>query len=791
MTSERIQRRNRLLSRGAFLGVTVLLFLMVFSFGISAAAVNGTATGNILNGGYAVEGEDFSAWIDLDNNCALTVQTGNETYIADSDNAHYLNAVGSLIYYTSVNGDAEITELRCYDVATGDLTTLLSVPIDKGIKEVYVLDDAILFVSDCAICRLASNSQTAEKLYGSNIRDFVPVDNGYLYTLEGSPELFYYDFSTAASRLLAQNAIYFDYGDGNVYYSDGKSGVYCLPLDGGSAEKIADGGKNIVYSDDLYYKDDSEFYSLEGGSEASGDESEGAVFTVLGDEIDVTEELILSEDEEMAPATTAATLSTATTSAATPSATTRKLPDGDYKNWKQSDPRWGGNALGSSTIARSGCLVTSVSILLVGSGAKKDAYKNGSFDPGVFVRELSANGGLTSGGGVIWGGLTNYLGKKGSGFQFLSDTRSSGSDFGSASQSSQASSLAGHIEKNHFITVCVHNPSTGNTHWVAVDYVNGSDVIVCDPGYRSKSGHLYTDYPGRATRAVIFNYSGTIWQGDDVYVATPKITATSVANGEKVTISCATSGATIYYTTDGTTPTKNSKKYTGPFTISETKTIKAIAYANGKPSIVSAITIGVWIKCPFTDLSKTKWYYEDIHKVYDMKIFAGISDNKFAPDANMTRAQFANVMARILLGGGGDQYDNMTDIEFSEYIGAVPFVDVDDGQWYAERVYWAAVNGIMVGNDNSFRPYAPIQRQEICAVLVRFARDYLKLDLKATEPAVTFKDSNKIERWAKTDFAVAQRAGLIYGKSGNLADPTGTATRAEVAAMILRLVEKM
>ena len=77
MTSERIQRRYRLLSRGAFLGVTVLLFLMVFSFGISAAAVNGTATGNILNGGYAVEGEGFSAWIDLDNYCALTVQTEN------------------------------------------------------------------------------------------------------------------------------------------------------------------------------------------------------------------------------------------------------------------------------------------------------------------------------------------------------------------------------------------------------------------------------------------------------------------------------------------------------------------------------------------------------------------------------------------------------------------------------------------------------------------------------------------------------------------------------------------
>ena len=441
--------------------------------------------------------------------------------------------------------------------------------------------------------------------------------------------------------------------------------------------------------------------------------------------------------------------------------------------------------MGSSTIARSGCLVTSVSILLVGSGAKKDAYVKGNFDPGVFVDWLNKNGGFI-GAGLVWSAVGRYA----SSFSSYTDTRSSGSSFSGLGQSGQASALAGHIDKGHFITVCVNNPSTGNTHWVAVDYVNGSDVVVCDPGYRSKTGHLFTDY-SKATRAVIFNYSGTIWQEDTIsqQTATPKISAKSVSGGEKVTISCATSGATIYYTSDGSTPTKNSKKYTGPFTISVNMTIKAIAVASGKDdSNVSSLNVVVWINCPYTDLNKTKWYYEDIHQVTDMKIFAGVSKTKFAPDANMTRAQFANVMARILLSGG-DEYT--VDIEFSEYIGAVPFVDVEDEKWYAERVYWAAVNDIMVGSGNYFHPNDPIQRQEICAVLVRFARDYLKLDLKYTEPAVTFKDSNKIASWAKTDFNVAQRAGLIYGKSGNMADPTGTATRAEVAAMILRLVEKM
>ncbi len=776
MTSERIQRRYRLLSQGSFLGVTVLLFLMVFSFGISAAAVNGTATGNILNGGYAVEGEGFSAWIDLDNYCALTVQTENETYIADDNNARYLNAVGSLIYYTSVNGDTEETELRCYDVDGGELTTLLSVPFLEGIKEVYVLGDEILFVSDLAICRLASNSQTAEKLYGSNIRDFVPIENGYLYTLEGSPELFYYDFTTAASSLLAQNVLYFDYGDGSVYYSDGKSGVYRLPLGSDNAEKIADGGKNIVYSDDLYFQNDNEFYSVEGGSEASTDETEGAVFTVLSDEINVADEIVMDGGASL--------------SAASTSATTKALPAGEYKDWKQSDPRWGSNALGSSTIARSGCLVTSISILLVGSGAKKNEYLNGKFDPGVFVKGLSANGGLTSGGGVVWGGLTTYLNKFGNGFKFFKDTRSDGSSFAGLGQSGQAASLAGHRNLGRYITVCVHNPSTGNTHWVAVDSVNGNDVVVCDPGYRSKTGHLYKDY-STVQRAVIFSYSGTAWEGETVSVAAPKITSSSVADGEKVTITCATSGATIYYTTNGDIPTTSSTKYTGSFTIPVSKEIRAIAVAGGKSSKVSFVTIGVWNDKDFNDLDNTKWYFDDIHKVYDMGIFAGISKTKFAPDDNMTRAQFANVMARILLSGGGFDDDDFADIEFSEYLGAVSFVDVEDGKWYAERVYWAAVNDIMVGNDNSFRPYDPIQRQEICAVLVRFARDYLGLNLKATEPAITFKDSNKIASWAKTDFAVAQRAGLIYGKSGNLADPTGTATRAEVAAMILRLVEKM
>ncbi|MGI5874310.1 MAG: S-layer homology domain-containing protein [Bacillota bacterium] len=771
----RIQNRHHLLYRGFFLTVAVLLLLLVSAASVSAYSLNGTATGNLLVNGYAAEADGLSVYADTENGYALTLSAADGDIVADPDNAQYINIVGDQVYYTSLDGDAKQTELRRYDTVSGEITTIYTVPFAEGLKNLIVLDGELLFISDGAVCGIDVQTGALRPILSGEVREFIPAAGGYLYTLNGGDDLWFYDPVANMSRHLADGVLSFDTDGTDVYYSDGKSGIFRAAIAGGTAARVADGGANIVYGDDLCWKEDAAFRSLSGGVKAEAEYTEGTTFTLLSDGVNVVEEEVVSEDA----------LSVYTTSAAYLSA----LPAGEYKDWKQSDPRWGGNKMGSSTIAKAGCLVTSVSILLVGSGAEKDSYLAGDFDPGVFVKWLNNNGGFI-GAGLVWGAVEKFEPK----FKLYTDTRSSGSNFSSLSKSAKISAISGHLRAGRFIVICVHNPSTGNTHWVAVDEVDGDDVLICDPGYRTKTGRLFEDY-STIQRAVIFSYSGTVWKDDSgsannpvKTTATPKITAVDSGAGKKVTITCATSGATIYYTLDGSAPTTSSKKYTGAFTLDKIATVKAMAVAGGyKQSAVTSVQIIGW-QNPFKDVSTARWYYNTIAQVCEYGLFVGTSPTTFAPDRNMTRAEFVNVLARMIPGGGAA--DSTTDIDFDEYIGVKDFEDVDDSAWYAARLYWAAAKDIMVGHDSAFRPNDPIERQEICAVLIRLA-NHLGVNLKDTETAVTFSDSKQIASWAKDDVAKAQRAGIIYGRSSKILDPQGEATRAEVAAMILRLMEKM
>lgn len=171
------------------------------------------------------------------------------------------------------------------------------------------------------------------------------------------------------------------------------------------------------------------------------------------------------------------------------------------------------------------------------------------------------------------------------------------------------------------------------------------------------------------------------------------------------------------------------------------------------------------------------WAEHDIHRVAARELYQGIDTDVFAPDAAMTRAMYVTVLARL------------ESADLSAYHGASAFADVEAGVWYAAAVAWAADNAITEGvGDNMFNPDAPIARERIATMLLRYAD---AKGISAQQQAQTFADADSISDWAKEAVSVARALGIVEGKEENRFEPQASATRAEVAAMFVRLVGVM
>ncbi len=168
----------------------------------------------------------------------------------------------------------------------------------------------------------------------------------------------------------------------------------------------------------------------------------------------------------------------------------------DYRNWKQTDPRWRGVSLGRSSLGRSGCYVTAVAMLLVKSGVERERYRNGMFDPGVFATELREAGAVSGGNFDLYD-----VEKAEPAFRVAEDL--SGSDLKDLDRTALASLIRSRLDDGGYVFVVAHNPTTGNSHAVAVADANESEVTILDPGYTTKTGELFTDYPS-VRRIVVF-----------------------------------------------------------------------------------------------------------------------------------------------------------------------------------------------------------------------------------------------------------------------------------------------
>ena len=177
----------------------------------------------------------------------------------------------------------------------------------------------------------------------------------------------------------------------------------------------------------------------------------------------------------------------------------------------------------------------------------------------------------------------------------------------------------------------------------------------------------------------------------------------------------------------------------------------------------------------FTDTAN-HWAKADIDFVAARGMLSGTGNNQFSPNTGMTRGMFVTALGRL---AGVDTNSYKTG----------KFTDVKADAYYAPYVNWAAEKGVVSGTTaTTFAPDSAVTRQEMAVIMANYA-GALGYTVPKTREAATFADNTSIASWAKDAAKAMQMAGVVNGKDGNRFDPTGTATRAEVAAVLHRYVE--
>lgn len=188
-----------------------------------------------------------------------------------------------------------------------------------------------------------------------------------------------------------------------------------------------------------------------------------------------------------------------------------------------------------------------------------------------------------------------------------------------------------------------------------------------------------------------------------------------------------------------------------------------------------ASTIGVShaAETNFTDVRADAWYASAVSMAASHDLMTGIGSNMFAPNLSMNRAMAVQVLYNQ---AGKPNVKN-----------EAVFTDVKKGDWYYNAVQWAAENEITAGvGNNKFAPNVNVTRQEFAQFL------YGKEGKPEVEGSLNFIDANNAADWAKNALLWANQNGIINGaKSGNqiLLNPTGNATRAEAASMLVNFLD--
>ncbi len=174
----------------------------------------------------------------------------------------------------------------------------------------------------------------------------------------------------------------------------------------------------------------------------------------------------------------------------------------------------------------------------------------------------------------------------------------------------------------------------------------------------------------------------------------------------------------------------------------------------------------------FSDVAVNAWYHDSVEFVVAFGLMEGMGGKTFAPGANMTRAQLVTVLYRLV---GEPEVDGMVN----------PFTDVAADTWYTDAVIWAANNGIITGvTETTFAPNANISREQLVTILYRFFGE----PETNTDVLAGYADANAISEYAVDAMAWAVENGIVNGITETVLAPQGTATRAQIATILMRVI---
>ena len=340
---------------------------------------------------------------------------------------------------------------------------------------------------------------------------------------------------------------------------------------------------------------------------------------------------------------------------------------------------------------------------------------------------------------------------------------------------------------------------------------------------------------GRLSRVLTYAVKMASAAAPTYSIASGAYSGTAVSSGSTVALKTASSGASIYYTTDGSTPSINSTKYSAPISITSDCTVKAIAAGGGyNESGVSSFSFTVTSFANFSDIETGAWYKSSVEFVSARGLFQGVGNNRFDPYGTMTRGMFATVLGRVagveagltgrigislgdyvnVRSGAGtgfaivgqvDRYDAFTVLGTengwhrvklasgvegyirSDYVKAYEgaFSDLNEAMYYSPYIQWLWLTGISTGSNGRFNAENNIDRESMAIMLYRYAKN-CSISLNAVNEKAAFIDDSAIS--FKTEVYTLQQAGVINGHANGCYEPNGSATRAQVATIFMNFV---
>lgn len=369
-------------------------------------------------------------------------------------------------------------------------------------------------------------------------------------------------------------------------------------------------------------------------------------------------------------------------------------------------------------------------------------------------------------------------------------------------------------------TVSVNGEQKAANISVPNDYLNGKAITVKLPlpegftpqqiKHTSTDGSVeyFLDHPERGAKVFtidkanncailkITKFSTFEMSGTQTYVEPSSGGSISAPTTYAVNVNAATNGAVAAdkkTASKGTTVTVTASPSKG-YVVDAVKVVDkdgkdvAVTEKDGKYVFTmpaSAVTVTGSFKAetpapvalPFTDVKSGNWFYDAVKYAYEQGLMTGTSATTFAPNGTMNRAMIVTVLYRL------EKSPAVT--------GASKFTDVPAGQWYSDAVAWAAANKIVNGYDETtFGPMNAVTREQMAAILFRYEQVKGLENVTLEENLNRFPDQNKISAYAipALQWAVGQK--IINGNADGTLDPTGTATRAQVAQIFTNLLNK-